>query len=55
MSKKDYEKAAAIIRTIRTTDPKAAPVAAAAFVLLFTDENPRFDSARFLQATGANL
>jgi len=61
MTKKDYEKAAAIVRrtSARTRSPSAegwlsGPALAMelcdAFVELFASDNPRFDEARFRQA-----
>lgn len=55
MSRKDYERAAEIVRGLRADNDTAAPTVAAAFVRLFVDENPRFDTTRFLRATGGEL
>jgi hypothetical protein len=62
MSKKNYEKAAAIVRAWREAEIGESPVKRAgatvtaasvieeAFVLLFKDDNPSYDVARFRAA-----
>ncbi len=52
MSKKDYEKAAAIVREMAAAGASTVEVSlvATAFVRLFSGDNPRFDAQRFMQA-----
>ena len=51
MSKKEFVKAAAIVRAAAARDAKTAGAVMAAFVLLFQDV-PRFDLPRFVKACG---
>lgn len=48
MSKKHFEKAAALAREIKDDKERLAVIRA--FAELFRNENPRFDSPRFLAA-----
>lgn len=54
MTKKHFEKAAAIVRDYKPVDKKDVRqrAIAFAFIELFQSENPRFDEARFLEACG---
>jgi hypothetical protein len=54
MSKRDYEKAATITQGFAA---RARRLVVLAFVELFSDDNPRFDAARFRRACepGANV
>lgn len=49
MSRKDYEKAAEIVRTYRAGGDDYTAITGA-FVALFTNDNPRFDVDRFHKA-----
>jgi hypothetical protein len=49
MTKKDYEKAAGIVRALGVNAESRA-VVTAAFIALFSDDNPRFDKERFIIA-----
>ena len=49
MTRKDYEKAAEIVRRLPASEQ---PTVARAFVELFLGDNPRFDSARFYERVG---
>jgi len=51
MSRKDYERAAGIIRTVGHDAGRMA--IAWAFVRFFEEDNPRFDATRFRKAAGA--
>ena len=71
MTKQNYEVAARIVQTfspssivyahrvLSTREKKAAQLEAkvvcTAFVLLFRDDNPRFDQERFMKACGVEL
>ena len=71
MTKKNYEAAARIVqdlsptsvifahRALSTSEKKAiklqAKVVCTAFVLLFRDDNPRFDQEHFMKACGVEL
>lgn len=51
MTKKDYEKAASIVREFRAArSPEVGGCVEAAFVRLFTDSASRFDEVRFRAA-----
>lgn len=53
MTKKDYEKAAKIVKqTLMTRDPSYAQVLSDVLIELFAGDNPRFDRGRFLKACG---
>lgn len=57
MTKKDYERAARIVQETPSTAIDARYYVEGAFVLLFRDDNPLFDEARFRRACvpGANV
>ena len=53
MTRKDYEKAAGIARVyVDGGDVETARTVTLAFVALFSNDNPRFDVARFRKAAG---
>lgn len=45
--KKDYARAAAIVRDVRKADKKAAIIVEAAFVDFFSDTSGKFDAEKF--------
>lgn len=62
MSKKDYERAATLVQSAHEiaendTERACARALVHAFVLFFSDDNPRFDAAQFERACvpGANV
>jgi hypothetical protein len=52
MSKKDYERAARIVRPWADLNRGHAEELCAAFIALFAGDNPRFDAERFRAACG---
>lgn len=62
MTKKDYERAATLVQSaheiaVNDVERACAKAMVHAFVLLFADDNPRFDEDRFRRACapGANV
>lgn len=51
MSRKDYVRAAAIIRDLTLTHVEKEPIAQQ-FADMFAEDNPNFDRQRFLEAAG---